>query len=134
MLFFYEIHKLLFCLFNMFRFLMMLFYEIHSLFLWSFNLFRFLMLLFYEVHKFFFWLFENLIRFIKLGLEVGLKELFRRWMFRGDIKNLILNVLWWELSQFIMLSFLEIYQLFFILQNFGQIDKSWPGIFSQTEL
>ena len=42
-----------------------------------FNLFQLLMLLLHEIHQAFFWLFENLIRFIVIGLEFGLKPITR---------------------------------------------------------
>ena len=62
-----------------------------------FDVFWLLVLLFCEIRQFLFWLFEDLIRFIKLGLEFGLKAIFRRWGFRSESKHLILNVLLWEI-------------------------------------
>ena len=77
-----------------------------------FNLFRFLMLLFHEIYQFFLWLFETLIIFIKLGLEFGLKEIFKRWIFRGEIKHFIFNVFWWVLVWLPLLFSFELYQFF----------------------
>ena len=45
-------------------------------------------------------LFGNLIIFIKLGLEFGIKAIFRRSIFIIESKHLIFNVLWWELVWF----------------------------------
>ena len=77
--------------------------------LWS------LILLFCEIHQFFLLLFKFLIRFIKLGLEFCLKVIFRWWSFISKSKQLVLNVLWWELFWFHLLFYLDLYQFLFWL-------------------
>ena len=59
--------------------------------------------------------FLALIRWINIALVFYFKVIFRRWMFRVESKHFILNVLWWKLSQFIMVFFLEICQFFLFL-------------------
>ena len=39
---------------------------------------------------------KGLIIWGNLGLEFSLKVIFRRYIFRGDSKHFILNLLWWE--------------------------------------
>ena len=79
------------------------------------DLFRLLMLLLHEIHQLFFCLFENLIIFIKLGLEFGLKSIFWRWIFRSESKHFIFSVFWQELVWFHLFFYLELYQLLFWL-------------------
>ena len=75
-----------------------------------FNRFWSFLLLFHEIHQFFFWLFGIFTRFIKLGLEFGLKAIFRRWSFISESKYFILNVFWWESFWLHLLFTHELYQ------------------------
>ena len=79
-----------------------------------FEMFRFLMLFYLAIHKLFL-LFKTFIRFIKLGLEFGLKEIFRRWNLRGESKHFIFNMILWELVWLHFLFSLELYQWFFLI-------------------
>ena len=56
------------------------------------NILWFLVPFFLELHQFFLFLFETLIGFIKVGLEFGLKVIFRIWILRGDSKHVIYNM------------------------------------------
>ena len=58
-----------------------------------FDLFWFLILLLYEIHQLFLWLFEYFISLIKIGLEFGLKEIIRRWIFINEIKDNHQNII-----------------------------------------
>ena len=64
--------------------------------------------------QFFVWLLETLIRWRNIVLTFSLKVIFRRRIFRVDGKHFILNGSRWKLSQWIMVLFLELYQLFFL--------------------
>ena len=57
---------------------------------------QFIMVFLLELYQFFFLVFKTLIRWRKLSLEFSIKVIFRRWMFGGDSRHLIFNVLWWE--------------------------------------
>ena len=89
-------------------------------------MFWFLMLLLYEIHTFLFWLFNNLIKFIKIGMEFNLKSVFRRWSFRSESDHLIFNMFQRELVWINLLFSLELYQLFFWL--FKAVIR-WRNIF-----
>ena len=80
-----------------------------------FDLFRFLVLLSHKIYQLFFCLFKTLIWFIKLGLEFGLKAIFRRWIFRSESKHLIFNVFQWELVCLDLLFLLELYKFLYWL-------------------
>ena len=73
------------------------------------------MLLFYEIYQLFFWLFKTFIRFIKIGLEFGIKVFFRRWSFKSESKHFVFNVFWLELVWLHLLFYLELYQFLFSL-------------------
>ena len=60
------------------------------------------------------------IRWINIGLDFILKVIFRIWMFRDDIKHLILNDSWWNISRFIVVFLLKLSQFFFFsFKNIG---------------
>ena len=55
-----------------------------------------------------------MLSWINLSLKHSIKVICIIWMFRGESRHFILNEYWWKLSQFIMVFFLKIYQLFFL--------------------
>ena len=65
-----------------------------------FNIFRFLIMFSLELNQFLFLLFKYFTRFIKLVLEFGLKDIFRRRSLRGERNHFIYNVLWREIVWF----------------------------------
>ena len=79
---------------------------------WKLSLF--VMVFRLELYQFFFLFFNTLIRWRNFSLEISLKVIFRRWVFRVDGKHFILNGSRWKLSQLIMHLFLELYQLFLL--------------------
>ena len=66
-----------------------------------------------ELYQLSFFFSKFFIIWRNISLEFPLKVIFRRWMFRGDSKHLILNRFCWGLSKFIMMFFFELYQFFF---------------------
>ena len=62
----------------------------------------------------FFWFLKAFIRWRNIVLKFALRVIFRKWMFRVDGKHFIFNGSWGKLSQFIMVLFLECYQLLFL--------------------
>ena len=76
------------------------------------------MVFFLGICQSFFLFFINLIRWRNIRFGFSLKVIYRIWMFRVDGKHFILNESWWKRSQFIIVFFLELYQLFFLFYNF----------------
>ena len=72
----------------------------------------FTMMFFLELYQFFFLFFRILFRWRNIFLVFSLNVICRRCMFIGKSKHVFLNRSRWRLSQCIMVSFLELYQLF----------------------
>ena len=131
MMLFHEIHQFLFWLFeNLIIFIKLgLYFSLKVIFrTWMFrgdsknfilNMFwqeQILSHVFFplELYQLLFLFFKNLIIWRKLGLKFSLRLIFIIWMFIGDNKKFILNVLWWEHVLFHVLFTLELYHLFFL--------------------
>ena len=76
--------------------------------------FSIILVFFLKLYQIFFLFFKTLIRWINISLGFYLKVICRIWMFRVGGKHLILNGSWWKFYQFIMVLFLEPYQLLFL--------------------
>ena len=61
---------------------------------------QFIMVFVLEFYQLFVLFFKTLIIRKNFSSEFPLKVIFRRFIFSGDIKNLILNVSWWEIVWF----------------------------------
>ena len=73
-----------------------------------------LLSLYCGLYQLWFLFFKTLLRWRNISLECALKVICRRLMFRGESMRFILNGSWCEVSQFIMVVSLELYQFFFL--------------------
>ena len=95
---------------------------------------QFIIVFFPELYQFFFLFFNILIRWRNLTLGFDLKVIFIRCMFIGDSKHLILKESWWRISQFIMVFFLEILNLYLFLLVFFKWRKLGLDFFPDWSL
>ena len=107
-----------------FRIWMFRVYDKHFIFYgYWWKLSQLIMVFLLELYQLLFLFFKPLIRWRNLVLEISLKVIFRIWMFRVNYKRFILNGSWWKLSQFIIVFFLEIYQLFFLFSKLWSYEE-----------
>ena len=97
---------------------------VFNVFLWEYVWFYVLFSI--EVYKFLFLIFNIFIRWRNIGIESGIKVIFKRWIFRGKSKYFILNEFDENLLESSLIWSDKVCSYF---SNFSSIISSWSAMF-----